>query len=160
MFLFCFVSLFFCLCLFSDSYFSLPQVHQLEKSVWETTEVVNIDIADRSCINPKVNTWTVSYVLLHISFLCWLYITLLFAWFPFRNTRKNLIQPSLSQWRQVEGLWDLTGRYCTCFFVVIQHIKIKTHHFSFIYRKNLQTTPVALICVPTSWSLFRPRFFQ
>lgn len=36
--------------------FSLPQVHQLEKSVWETTEVINIDIADRSCINPKVNT--------------------------------------------------------------------------------------------------------
>lgn len=30
------------------------QVHGLDKSTWDAAEVVNIDIADKSCISAKV----------------------------------------------------------------------------------------------------------
>lgn len=41
-----------------------------------------------------------------------LYVVLL-AFISLRITRQNMIPPSISQRRQVEGLWDLIGRYFT-----------------------------------------------
>lgn len=62
----------------------------------------------------------------------WLYLPALDAWFSCRNTSENWIQPSLSQRRRVEGLWDPTGRYHT----VITHsnITVSTCHNNILTR--------------------------
>lgn len=37
-------------------HFALLQVHELDKKAWDSVEVVDIDIADRKQVNPKVKT--------------------------------------------------------------------------------------------------------
>lgn len=138
----------------------LPQVHKLEKKLWDQTQVVNINIADSENINPKVmhlvyeRCLKFRWTLLNGS-------TCVRACFQSRNTRKNWTQPNSSRRRRVEAPWDQTGRSDTVVHDVAVFprgtltLKLSASHLS--CRRSSQRTAVALTCAPTSSSRLRPR---
>lgn len=112
--------------------FAFLQVHGLDNSTWENTEIVNIDIADRSCISTKVRAsqvvcrnkprfWSLcckysKFSKCSVKSTCCLLVCFIFVMamlYHCRTTTQNMTQPSLSPRRRVEDLWDQSGRYCT-----------------------------------------------